>query len=147
MTGVAVAYMLYRHLRARNNWYSYLFTFQPEFVGTIAFLSHHEDLIEHIKYGIFAEIVGTKGPVILQRSFVGYSHIDNVAAEVLLEEVPNACIIKPFLAYGINNDEIVLSMPGVRIPSIALNRIRSAASSTWKLAMLTMAGWRVFESS
>ena len=122
LSGVAVAHLLYEELKKRNNHFSYLFTFGPEFLGIISWLSHHEEWIEKIRYSMYTEMAGSPGPITLQQSFTGYSHIDAVASQVLLEKGGEDVIIKPLLHYGICNDELVLQMPGIRIPSIAWNR-------------------------
>ena len=60
----------YEELKKRNNHFTYLFTFGPEFLGIINWLSHHENSIEKIRYSMYTEMAGSPGPITLQQSFI-----------------------------------------------------------------------------
>lgn len=123
LTGVACALYIYEKLKnLKNRHYSYLFTFQPEMIGTMGFLSHNENLIPKINYGIFTEMLGHQGKITLQHSLSKNTHIDATAINILLDQCPNNLEVKDFLQEGIMNDELILNHTGIHIPSIALNR-------------------------
>jgi len=122
LSGAAVAFKLYQKLKASNPHYSYLFTFVPETIGTIAFLSRNENLIPDIVYHIYSEFWGNEGAVRLQKSLKGNSRLDEIAEDVLKESFQEDFQVLPFRKGGITNDELVTAMPGLFIPSIALNR-------------------------
>ncbi len=119
LSGVYCALKLYEKLKNKKNFYTYLFTFQPEMIGSIAYLSKKKNL-KNLKYGIFTEMMGSKGPMILQKSFKGDTLIDFVGTEVLYGKYKKKFQIKEFLDDGIVNDELILNH--IDIPSIALNR-------------------------
>ncbi|MCK5180330.1 MAG: DUF4910 domain-containing protein [Candidatus Omnitrophica bacterium] len=123
LSGVAAALMVYEKLcQLPNRHYSYLFTFQPETIGTIAFLANNEDLIPKIQYGIFSEMLGTPGRMVLQKSFQENTRIDMAAYEALMDFYNGEIEVKKFFNNCIVNDERILCQTGVEIPTIALNR-------------------------
>ena len=122
LSGAAVNYKLYTFLKTRENDYSYLFTFVPETIGTIAFLANHESLLPHMVYHIYSEFWGRKKNVRLQKSLRGDSLLDQIASQVLTRRFGGQCKILKFREDGIMNDELVTSMPNLYIPSIAFLR-------------------------
>lgn len=124
ITGAAVANELYKHLEKKCTNFSYLFTFVPETIGTIAFLANNEGLIPKIAYHIYTEFWGSKGNICLHSSLRGDSSIDRIAKETLKDLCGSNFKVVPFHVSGLINDELVTSMPNIFIPSIALNRGR-----------------------
>jgi aminopeptidase-like protein len=123
LSGAAVAYKLFKYLQKKTNrFFTYLFTFLPETIGTIAFLSQNEKLIPQIVYNIYTEFWGRKGRVRLQKSLKGDSLFDRTAEEVLRKHFDSDFTILKFREDGVMNDEKVTTMTNLWIPSIALNR-------------------------
>lgn len=122
LTGAAVAYGLYRYLRGKKNYYTYVFTFVPETIGTIALLSNHEDWLSDILYHLYSEFWGCPDTVYMQRSLKGDSVLDKIAEQVLLEKFPGNSRVISFWEKGVVNDELVTSMPNTFIPSLAFYR-------------------------
>jgi aminopeptidase-like protein len=123
LSGVAAALMLYDKLRESGpHHYSYLFTFQPEMIGTMCYLSQNNDLLQRIQYGIYSEMLGLPGKLILQKSFSNNTRIDSIALNVLLDWYGDNIEVKDFLDNCIVNDELILNHVGIHIPTIALNR-------------------------
>ena len=92
------------------------FLFCPETIGTIAYLSQHEDLIPRLRGGIFLEMTGTDGPLAWHRSRQDEHLLDRITRSVLPEAES-----RPFAAAPAN-DERVINGPGVDVPCISLNR-------------------------
>ncbi len=122
LSGTAVAHALYEHLKATPRFFTYVFTFLPETIGTIAFLANHPELADDIVYSVYTEFWGRPGRVRLQRSLRGDSLIDEVATQVLTKRFGSDFTALPFREDGIMNDEAVTSSANLWIPSIALNR-------------------------
>jgi len=117
---VYCALKLYNFLKKRKNKFTYVFTFQPEMIGTIAYLSKQKS-IKNFIFGIFSEMMGDTGHFTLQKSFEDKSLIDNIAISTIKKKYKkNRYKIKKFLEKGIVNDELILNHAG--IPAIALNR-------------------------
>ncbi len=120
--GVAVAVDVARRLRERipNRQYSYRFLFLPETIGSVAYLSQNEELIEDMAGGIFLEMLATSGPLVLQHSYENDTPLDHIASFMLQK-------VQPDLREGafrtiIGNDEMVFDGPGVRVPMISISR-------------------------
>ena len=94
------------------------FWFGPETIGTIAYLAHHEDLIQKLKGGIFVEMTGNNSPIAWHHSKQGDHLLDRVANYVLRNREP---IEREFAAHPAN-DERVINGPGVNVPCISINR-------------------------
>lgn len=121
LSSVAVLVELGRRLKRREPMrYTYRLLFVPETIGSIAYLSHHEDLIPEIRWSIFLEMLGNANPLILQHSYQGDSFIDRAALYALRRSgLPYK---SGRFGYVIQNDEKVWNSPGVGIPSISLSR-------------------------
>ena len=123
LSGVACALYVYEKLKKKNKrHYSFLLTFQPEMIGTIAFLANNEDLIKKIQYGLYSEMMGTNGKIALQHSLSKNTRIDAISLQVLLDRFKENIECKDFLDNCIVNDELILNHVGVHIPTIAINR-------------------------
>ncbi len=117
ITGVAAAVEVAHLLQQQKNRYTYQFLFLPETIGSIAYLSQNEDLIPRIRYACFAEMIGTPGSLVLQKTRDGDTPIDKAALDVLGRDIPQHAFRE-----GIANDEMVFNGPGVNIPTISLTR-------------------------
>ncbi|NJB67080.1 aminopeptidase-like protein [Desulfobaculum xiamenense] len=121
MAGVFALVDLFERLSRRRRHWSYLFVFAPEHVGTVFYTaSLSEERLRSIRLGVFAEMLGTAGPLVLQRSFHGDSLVDRVARHVL-------GALEPDFGEGefrsvVGNDETVWEAPGIEIPMISLSR-------------------------
>lgn len=120
ITGVVLAVQLARILREQQNRKSYKFLFLPETIGSIAYLSRNEDLIQHLIGGIYTEFLGTGGRINFQRSLGRESPMDRAALLALdeLEIEYNDVDLGDIPT----NDEKVFNDPDVRVPMIAFNR-------------------------
>jgi aminopeptidase-like protein len=121
--GVATAIEL-AHRLARNplpaGSMSIRFLFCPETIGTIAYLSHNEDLIPNLKGGIFIEMTGNDNNIILQHSRQGDGLMDRVAQFVLMKAGRD--FREGEFAQVVANDERVINGPGVNVPCISISR-------------------------
>lgn len=120
LAGVAVAVELAKRLEGTKPRLTHRFLFVPEQIGTVAYLSRNEDLIESFRYGIFLEMLGIDQRLALQHSKRGQSAVD-LAAQLALIESKLPYFEGRFLEV-IVNDEQVLDGPGVDIPTISLSR-------------------------
>lgn len=122
-TGVAVAVELAGRLKRRplpSGSMAVRFVFGPETIGTICYLSRHEDLIPEMKGSIFIEMPGNKNVIALQRSRQDDHLIDRIARRVLQDKVTE--FREGAFRDVIRNDEYVINGPGVNIPCISLSR-------------------------
>ena len=96
------------------------FWFGPETIGSIAYLASHEELIPHLKGGIFIEMTGNKNSLVLQRSRQDNHLLDRVARYVLKKKSPG--FREGAFAEVVANDERVINGPGVNVPCISISR-------------------------
>jgi aminopeptidase-like protein/aminoglycoside N3'-acetyltransferase len=130
MTGVAVGLDIMRELlRRRNLRYTYRFLIVPETIGTIAYLSHNEQLIPTMKGGLFLEMLGKEHPHALQLSFCGTTEIDRCFAMTVNQCDPDGWT-GPFRSI-ILNDEAQFNAPGVRVPMLSLSRALPISDPDW----------------
>jgi len=121
LTGVAVFVDVMRRLRLRaKRKYSYLFLLVPESIGSIAYLSHHPELIPKCVGGMFSEMLGTSGPLVMQKTRKGESYWDIALQESLNMSEVDRKVVPFFKSAG--NDEKILDSPGVDIPTLSLTR-------------------------
>ncbi|MFC1571753.1 DUF4910 domain-containing protein [Candidatus Margulisiibacteriota bacterium] len=122
LTGVVVGIEVLRRLKERKNLYhTYRFLILPETIGSIAWLSHNEELIPHIKGGLFLEMLGTDLPHSLQLSFAGDTQIDRCFVDALKTNDPQSWVGTYHTVVW--NDEKQFNAPGVRIPMLSLSRV------------------------
>ena len=121
--GVAVAVEVARRLAVRRlpaGSMGVRFLFCPETIGSICYLSHHEDLIPRFQGGIFCEMLGNRNSLVLQRTRQDEHLLDRAARDRLKRRK------KPFREGAfrevIVNDELVINGPGVDIPCISISR-------------------------
>jgi aminopeptidase-like protein len=95
----------------------------PETIGSVAYLSHNEALIPHMKGGLFLEMLGNDAPHALQGSFQPDSQPDRCFTASLKDLDPHGYLG----AYRtiIDNDERQFNAPGVRVPMLSLSRVEA----------------------
>jgi aminopeptidase-like protein len=123
ISGVAVGVEVSRRLTANPlppGSMSVRFLFCPETIGSIAYLSNHEDLIPELNAGIFLEMAGNPNRIALQRSFQDNHLIDRIARYVLRRR--GLAYFTDAFRRIVGNDEMVMNGPGVNIPTISLSR-------------------------
>ena len=122
MSGVAVGIEVAKALLAQTDrYYSYRLLILPETIGSVAYLSHNEDLIPAMVGGLFLEIMGIDQPFALQHSFQPESQPDRCFGSAIMgistttTRAPYRCVI--------DNDERQFNAPGVRVPMLSLSRV------------------------
>jgi aminopeptidase-like protein len=122
LTGVVVGVEVARRLLAGPKpHFTYRFLFFPETLGSIAYLSQHEDLIPKMKGGLFLEMLGNDAPHALQTSFQPESSTDN-ALVTAFRKLARDGYVGPYRTI-IDNDERQFNSPGVRVPMLSLSRV------------------------
>lgn len=122
LTGVVVGLETARRMLAGPQpHFTYRFLFFPETLGSIAYLSQHEDLIPKMQGGLFLEMLGTDAPHALQLSFAAESPADLALSSALYGVEPGAYI--GGFRTVIDNDERQFNAPGVRVPMLSLARV------------------------
>ncbi len=127
LTGVVVGLEVMRKLAdgPKPN-FSYRFLIFPETIGSIAYLSQHEDLIPQMKAGLFLEMLGNDAPHALQRSFLPDNQSDH-CLELAFNDLEKDGYVGAYRTI-IDNDERQFNSPGVRIPMLSLSRVEDPAS-------------------
>lgn len=128
LSGVVVGLEVMRKLLdgPRPN-FSYQFLIFPETLGSIAYLSQHEELIPKMKAGLFLEMLGNDAPHALQRSFSPKSQGDS-CLELAFKDAEENGYVGAYRTI-IDNDERQFNSPGVRIPMLSLSRVEDPAST------------------
>ncbi|RMF47891.1 MAG: DUF4910 domain-containing protein, partial [Anaerolineae bacterium] len=108
-------------LRTPHLHYTYRFLIVPETIGSVAYLSHHEDLIPKMVGGLFLEMLGNDSPHALQGSFYGDTLVDKTLWTALRGLDPQAYWGDYRTVIG--NDERQFNAPGVRVPMLSLSRV------------------------
>lgn len=101
--------------------FTYRFLFFPETLGSIAYLSQHEELIPKIRGGLFLEMLGNDAPHALQTSFQPESPTDTSLVTAFRKMVQDG-YVGPYRTI-IDNDERQFNSPGVRVPMLSLSRV------------------------
>ena len=127
LSGVIVGIDVMRKLalQTQKRHYTYRFVIVPETVGSVAYLSHNEDLIPKMSAGLFLESLGLSSPHALQHSFVGTEinkdlQVDS-CIETALRGIDGHCFVGPYRSIA-KNDEAQFNAPGVRVPMLCLSR-------------------------
>ena len=135
LAGVAVSVEAAKRLAGRRPRHTLRFLYFPEHIGSIAYLSRHEQLLPTFRYGLFLEMLGIAQPLALQHSKQGDTALDKALVLALRESG------RPFLEGGylhvIINDEQVMNGPGVDIPTPSLSRARPATLDEGPYARFT----------
>jgi len=122
LTGVVVGLDVMKRLRQMTKpYYTYRFLILPETIGSIAYLSHNEELISSMVGGMFLEILGNEQPLLLQHSFQKESAVDKTYLQALKGFDPNA--LEGEYRHVIDNDERQFNSPGVRVPMVSFCRV------------------------
>lgn len=130
LTGVVVGLEVMRELLKRHNLhYTYRFLIVPETIGSVAYLSHNEELIPRMKGGVFLETLGLDNSHALQLSFDGNTELDLCFALTMREYDPDSWT-GPFRRI-IGNDERQFNAPGVRVPMLSLSRVLPPSAPDW----------------
>jgi aminopeptidase-like protein len=129
LTGVVVGLDVARQLLAGPKpYFTYRMLILPETIGSVAYLSSHEELIPQMVGGLFLEMLGNDSPFALQHSFTPDSQADKVMQTTLRGLDPNS-YHAPYRQV-INNDERQFNAPGVRVPMLSLSRVEPPGSPT-----------------
>ncbi len=121
LAGVVVGLEVMKRLaQASGNQHTFLLLLVPETIGTIAWLSHNEEVIPRIKGGLFLEMLGSDSPHGLARSYQGDTQLDRVCEYVLARRDPQAYVRN--YAEIVRNDELEFNSPLLRIPMLSLSR-------------------------
>ncbi len=130
LSGVVVGIKVMQALLGRSDLrYTYRFLIVPETIGSVAYLSHNEQLIPKMKGGLFLEMLGLDNPHALQLSFSGNTEIDLCFSQALKDHDPFGWTG----AYRtiIGNDERQFNGPGVRVPMLSLSRVLPPTAADW----------------
>lgn len=112
LSGIAVATFLAEWLRTRPRRYSYRFLFIPGTIGSITWLSRHQQEASRIKHGLVLTGVGDAGPITYKKSRRGDAEIDRAMAHLLKHSgTPHS--ICDFIPYGY--DERQYCSPGFNL--------------------------------
>jgi aminopeptidase-like protein len=130
LTGVVVAVDVMRALLLRKDLrYTYRLLIVPETIGSVAYLSHHEELLPRMKGGLFFEMLGRDSPHALQLSFSGETDVDRCLELALRRHDPQG--YTGAFRTVILNDEVQFNAPGVRVPMLSLSRVLKPGSPEW----------------
>jgi aminopeptidase-like protein/aminoglycoside N3'-acetyltransferase len=130
LSGVVVGLKVIQELLKRRDLrYTYRLLILPETIGSVAYLSHHEELIPKMIGGLFLEMLGLENPHALQLSFAGDTEVDRCLSEVLRESDPDGWTGAFRTVVG--NDERQFNAPGVRVPMLSLSRVMQDKSGSW----------------
>jgi aminopeptidase-like protein len=122
LTGVVVGVDLMRRLLAGPQpYYTYRFLILPETIGSVAWLSHHEELIPDMAGGLFLEGLGADLRHVLQTSMNTESQADRCLVSALRGLAPEAVV--GGYRRVIDNDERQFNAPGVRVPMLSIARV------------------------
>jgi len=101
--------------------YTYRLLILPETIGSVAYLSHNENMIPSMVAGLFLEMLGNDSPHALQTSFNPESQIDRCFRTAFHKLDPHG-YIGPYRGI-IDNDERQFNAPGVRVPMLSISRV------------------------
>lgn len=126
LTGVVIGLEVARTLLAGPRpYYTYRLLILPETIGSVAYLSHNEDLIPNMVAGLFLEMLGNDSPHALQGSYQPDSQADRCLVTALRDLDPKG-YTAPYRTI-IPNDERQFNAPGVRVPMLSISRVEQPA--------------------
>lgn len=126
LTGVVIGLDVARTLLAGPRpYYTYRLLILPETIGSVAYLSHNEDLIPNMVAGLFLEMLGNDSPHALQGSYQPDSQADRCLVTALRDLDPKG-YTAPYRTI-IPNDERQFNAPGVRVPMLSISRVEQPA--------------------
>jgi aminopeptidase-like protein/aminoglycoside N3'-acetyltransferase len=125
LSGVVVGLKVMQELLKRSDLrYTYRLLILPETIGSVAYLSHNEQLIPKMMGGLFLEMLGLNQSHALQLSFAGDTEIDRCLTRVLQDHDPRGWTGAFRTVVG--NDERQFNAPGVRVPMLSLSRVQKS---------------------
>lgn len=113
LSGIAVLTWLGKHLARRPRRFTYRLLFIPGTIGSLTWLSRHEDVVGRIRHGLTIAGVGDTGTVTYKRSRRDDAPIDR-AIRLVLRDRGAAFDEQPFSPYGY--DERQFCSPGFDLP-------------------------------
>jgi aminopeptidase-like protein len=119
LSGIALALFLAKHLSGISHRYSYRFLFIPGTIGSITWLSKHEDETSRIKHGLVLASVGAGDKFTYKKSRRATAEIDRAVLSVLRRSGASYDILD-FSPYGY--DERQFCSPGFDLPVGCLMR-------------------------
>lgn len=119
LSGMAVAAYLARWLSDRPRRHSFRFLFGPGTIGSLVWLSRHEEAVGRIRHGLVLSCLGDSGGFTYKRSRRGDTVIDR-AVEHLLAQDPQPHQVQDFSPYGY--DERQFCSPGFNLAVGLLTR-------------------------
>lgn len=130
LSGVVVGLEIMKKLALLpNRYYTYLLLIVPETIGSIAWLSHNEELIPKMKGGLFLEMLGNDSHHALQRSYFGDTQLD-LCCEHIIRKMDRGSHVGDFWTI-VRNDELEFNSPGVRVPMPSISRCLHPESEFW----------------
>lgn len=117
LSGIALLAELGEILSETEHRYTYRLVFVPGTIGSLTWLSRHEDILPRIRHGLVVTGVGGPGPLVYKRSRHGERTIDRAAAHVV-EHCGGE--VRPFSPWGY--DERQYNSPGFDLPVGRLTR-------------------------
>jgi aminopeptidase-like protein/aminoglycoside N3'-acetyltransferase len=130
LSGVVVGLNVMQELLKRSNLnYTYRFLILPETIGSVAYLSHHQELIPKMIGGLFLEMLGLENPHALQLSYEGNTEVDRCLTQVLKRSDSTGWTGSFRTIVG--NDERQFNAPGVRVPMLSLSRVMQSKPGSW----------------
>jgi len=121
LSGVITGLAVMERLIQTSNEYTYKLLILPETIGSIAWLSEHEDDIPNIIGGIFLDMTASPLPPYLQYSYTTNTVTDRSITYAFTQNTPNGNIVQYRDLKG--NDERQFNAPGVRIPMLAYAKV------------------------
>lgn len=100
--------------------YSYRFVWGPGTIGSITWLSLHQDSLHRIRHGLVTVLLGRPGPIHYKKSRHGNLMIDRCVERVLSRR-GEAFVLRGFDPYGY--DERQFCSPGIDLPVGRLTRV------------------------
>ena len=120
LSGVITAVEVMKELAAVSRRHTFRLLILPETIGSVAWLSHSEEIIPGIRAGLFLDMTGLRQPPALQMSYAG-----NTSADMCMRSVHMAAEDGAWWApyrEVVGNDERQFNAPGVRIPMLSYSR-------------------------
>ena len=128
LSGVAVGIEVMRRLMAGPRpRYTIRLLILSETFGSLAWLSHNEELIPKLHAGLFLEMLGLEYAHALQFSQKKETVWDKIAEVVMRNEDPNSWT-GDYLTV-VTNDDRQFNAPGIRVPMLSLSRVKEASGS------------------
>ncbi len=118
LSGIVLAAELAGILNKLDLHYSYRFLFIPATIGSIAWLSKNDEILQNIKYGMVLTLLGDSTPFQYKKTRQGNAEIDRIMEYLLINN--RGSKILEFSPYGY--DERQFCSPGFNLPVGRLTR-------------------------